>query len=42
LCLTASDIAQYREVLRGTSSGRARPNQLDHGREGFQVETRPD
>jgi hypothetical protein len=26
LCLTASDIAQYREVLRGTGSGRARPN----------------
>ena len=25
LCLTASDIAQYREVLR-TGSGRARPN----------------
>jgi hypothetical protein len=26
LCLTASDIAQYREVLPGTGSGRARPN----------------
>jgi hypothetical protein len=26
LCLTASDIAQYREVLGGTGSGRARPN----------------
>ena len=26
LCLTASDIAQYREVLPGRGSGRARPN----------------
>ena len=26
LCLTASDIAQYREILPGKGSGRARPN----------------
>ena len=26
LCLTASDVAQYREVLPNTGSGRAKPN----------------
>jgi hypothetical protein len=34
LCVTASDIAQYREVLPGTGSGRSRPNfnWITHGK----------